>query len=258
MRKWVLQIQDVLETGKLTPGQASKLAGKLQWACQHMFHRVGRATLRPLYDQCRGGNGKIGPGLRAALEWWLAILSEGIVEVKPWRAPTGVPVHLFCDAAGAPQRIAAVLWMDGKVFWADGPPPAEILRLWDMRDDNQIMGLELLSIALGLSTFEHELANRKVIIHSDNTGAECGTRKGRARAFDHCSLVHRMWIHIARLHAAVWVVRVPTDDNIADLPSRHEYALLRALTAEERKPILHDMYFSEVAWAEFNRTSRGL
>ena len=34
------------------------------------------------------------------------------------------------------------------------------------------MGLELLSITLGLQTFKGMLKGRKVVIHSDNTGAE--------------------------------------------------------------------------------------
>ena len=40
------------------------------------------------------------------------------------------------------------------------------------RKDNQIMGLELLAVSLGLGTFESVLAGRKVVIHSDNTGSE--------------------------------------------------------------------------------------
>ena len=45
-------------------------------------------------------------------------------------------------------------------------------------------------------------------------------RRGSARALDHAQLVHSQWHHIARLRAGVFVKRVATDDNIADLPSR--------------------------------------
>ena len=57
------------------------------------------------------------------------------------------------------------------------------------------MGLELLSIALGVSVFAKELEKRKVVIHSDNRGAECGTRKGASRALDHSWLIHQLWAH---------------------------------------------------------------
>jgi len=40
-----------LQGGSLSRGAAQKLAGRLNWAGQRMFHRLGRAMLRPIYDQ---------------------------------------------------------------------------------------------------------------------------------------------------------------------------------------------------------------
>ena len=45
-------------------------------------------------------------------------------------------------------------------------------------------------------------------------------RKGAARAYVHAQLVHAQWLHVAQLHMRVFIKRVATDDNIADLPSR--------------------------------------
>ena len=45
-------------------------------------------------------------------------------------------------------------------------------------------------------------------------------RRGTARASDHAQLVHHQWFHVVRLNASIFVKRVATDDNIADLPSR--------------------------------------
>ena len=253
VRKWLSCILEAIRTGILTPGDASKLAGRLQWACQHMFHRIGRAMLRPLYNQIRGRSGKVYPELMSVLSWWVDILRGGIAELRCWNAPDTSPVHLFCDAAGEPARIAAVVWVDGEVFFTDCPPPPEVTALWKVRADQQIMGLELLSIALGLSVFMDRLKGRKVIIHSDNTGAECCTRKGSAGAFDHCSLIHQMWAQISRNHIYAWVCRVPTDDNIADLPSRQEYCILRANNVKYRAPFLDGAYLRADVWAEFNR-----
>ena len=109
------------------------------------------------------------------------------------------------------------------------------------RKDNQIMGLELLASSLGLCSFAGVLRGRRVIMHSDNTGSEVGRssvrpsfacsccffslpevalRRGTARAWDHAQLVHQQWLHAAKEGLQLWVVRVATDDNIADLPSR--------------------------------------
>ena len=96
------------------------------------------------------------------------------------------------------------------------------------------------SLASGISVFADMIAGRNVIIYSDNTGgvaclathtgfvifvgvgvgAEAATRKGTTKNFDQHSLVHCMWKRFAELRVGVWVLRVPTDDNIADCPSR--------------------------------------
>ena len=44
-------MERALESGVLSPGCAQKLAGRLSWAGQHLFHRVGRAMLRPIFRQ---------------------------------------------------------------------------------------------------------------------------------------------------------------------------------------------------------------
>eukprot|EP00973_Karenia_brevis_P019550 2682340-Karenia_brevis.AAC.1 len=49
-------------------------------------------------------------------------------------------------------------------------PPDDLLACFQQRRDNQIMGLELLSISLGLSVFENFLRDQIVVIHSDNSG----------------------------------------------------------------------------------------
>ena len=38
--------------------------------------------------------------------------------------------------------------------------------------DNQIMGLEIVAVSLGLCTFVDKLRDTKIVIHCDNTGAE--------------------------------------------------------------------------------------
>jgi len=43
---------------------------------------------------------------------------------------------------------------------------------------------------------------------------------------DHAQLVHSQWTQAAQLRLAVHVLRVSTDDNIADLPSREACGLV--------------------------------
>eukprot|EP00973_Karenia_brevis_P090092 12400970-Karenia_brevis.AAC.1 len=131
------------------------------------------------------------------------------------------------------------------------------------------MGLELLAIALAMSTFEYLIENRKVVVHCDNAGEMCtvfscdigGTsmlcvlsggefaiRKGVAKAFDHCQLVHSHWMHAARLNISIFIKRVASKDNVADLPSRKDFALLKAKGAKELWPVFAEEYLSEQGW----------
>ena len=102
---------------------------------------------------------------------------------------------------------------DGKMSYTDCAPPAEVLEQFHTRNDNQIASLEMLAIAYGercapgcvcaapscvrlcsgLATFKAELRGRRVVVHSDNTIAEHGMWKGRARSFDHTAVVHSVW-----------------------------------------------------------------
>ena len=102
-------------------------------------------------------------------------------------------VVLQVDARVSPCHIAAVLFIDDEIHYTDGAPSEAVLSSFKARMDNQITSTEMLSISLGLSTFEKELRGRKVIVYSDNRGAEQATRKGTAREWDHCLLIHEIW-----------------------------------------------------------------
>eukprot|EP00973_Karenia_brevis_P051202 7111778-Karenia_brevis.AAC.1 len=106
-------IQEALSKGFLLPGAASKLAGRLSWASGHMFNRLGRATLRPIYDQASRRDGVICKELQHSLHWWKKILSDGITECREWVKPQGGTAHLFCDASGVEVGLGAVLFIDG-------------------------------------------------------------------------------------------------------------------------------------------------
>ena len=101
--------------------------------------------------------------------------------------------------------------------------------------------LELLGVSMGFCSFERWIRGRKIIVHCDNKGAEVwplglllvlgefrrfsfpvqeSIRRGTARPFDHAQLVHAQWLQAAVLGMGIFVKRVNTEDNIADLPSR--------------------------------------
>ena len=239
VRKWVFLIRQALDDGKLCAGQASKLAGALSWAGQRCFERLGRAMLQPLFSQQHSRRGEVRGPLALALSWWADVLDLRVHQAKPWTRSERPEAHLFADArGGSAPRLAAVLFIDGLAFWTDAPPDDGLLTDLAPRSDSQIMALELLAIALGLATFGERLANRRVVIWSDNVGAEAAVRSGRASAWDHSRIIHSLWYLIARIGCGAWFDRVPSEENVADLPSREKYELLRLLEANFVTPQL--------------------
>ena len=74
--------------------------------------------------------------------------------------------------SGEPPHIAAVTF-DGKSWrFTHMEVPPKVVGSFRRRKDSQIMGLELLAIALSLNTFRDLLMHRSVVVHSDNTGSE--------------------------------------------------------------------------------------
>ena len=50
-----------------------------------------------------------------------------------------------------------------------------------------------------------QIAGRRLVVYSDNTGAEAATRSGSARSFDHACMTHAMWKKLALIGTALWV-----------------------------------------------------
>ena len=131
-----------------------------------MFRKLGRAMLRPIFDQKTRRDGQLNPELRGALQWWIEVLQRRLAERRSWESSKQQPIHLFCDASGSPPHLGAVLLHEEGCFYTHLKPGGELLSMFKPRRDNQIMGLELLSISLGMATFEHLLTGRNVIVHS--------------------------------------------------------------------------------------------
>ena len=184
-KKWAQQLRDAIDSGYLDAGSAQKLAGRLTWATQWLFNKVGRAMIRPIYAQHCSGTGTVSARLLSALKWWLEVLEHGVTEVRPWRLSRSNICRLYVDAASTPACCAAVLCIDGKKLYTSWEPSVEQMRQFKKRRDKQIMTLEILAILGALHTFQDILSHRKVAIYSDNKGAEHSTIKGSAKAFDH-------------------------------------------------------------------------
>ena len=105
LEKCLVVMKAALESdGSLSSGCAQKLAGRLQWACQYLFHRLGRAMIRPIYRQIANRNSRVNSDLQVALEWWCDVICEDIAEERFWELPEAPVAHLFVDASGNSSR----------------------------------------------------------------------------------------------------------------------------------------------------------
>jgi len=76
--KWLAKIDKAISTDSLSPGDASKLSGALQWGSQFAFKRLGRAMNRPLFKKGHQWHPRLDDEMRLALRWWREVLSLGI------------------------------------------------------------------------------------------------------------------------------------------------------------------------------------
>ena len=65
--KWLQTIDEALISQLMDSGTAPKLSGRLMWATQLLFDRVGRAMVKPLFVQKVSRDGRVGPRLRRAI-----------------------------------------------------------------------------------------------------------------------------------------------------------------------------------------------
>ena len=246
---WACVLEEALANGRHPAGDAAKMAGRLNFATQQTFRRLGRAMVRPFYCQQYSplAGGRIGPMLRLSMRWWSHVLRLCICE-RVRLDSKEEPLKIFCDARGYPPRIAAVFVHGNDVWYTDWVPPSSLIDPLMPRKDNQIMTQEILAIVIALHTFLPYLKSRRVIVYTDNAGGEGALRKGTTEAWDHNLLVHGVWLLAAKARIGLWVERVPTDDNISDDPSREAYALLESIGANWCEPVVPPHLWEPEQW----------
>ena len=147
-------------------------------------------------------------------------------------------VVLLCDASGNNAHLAAVLVTKAGAQYVDMPTPAEWRQWFVERKDKQIFGLETLAVVLGMESFREQLRGKHVTIYTDNVGVQGALTRGSTKEPDHNEMVHLIWRRITCDQVGVWFDRVPTDDNIADGPTRRWTEALDSICAERRHAIL--------------------
>ena len=243
--QWLDIIQGAIDKHQLSAGTAGKLVGKLGFGTQFAFGKRGRAMLRPIYRQqyapLKGGF--TSELLISALRWWRRFLYTNPVTRVRHDSHDRDVAHVFTDAAGETRRICAMVFSDNQWHACDMQLTDEFLNIFSVRNDEQILGLELVAVLLAIHTFSDLLADKAVFFHIDNESSVHILRNGAARAEDHNLLSYSFWTSLCDENINGWLEWVPSHLNIADGPTRCSWEIYDVLRARVRPAILDQAVF---------------
>ena len=252
-KKLVTLISQVLESGYLSHAAARSLFGKARYTCCPCFGRVGIALLHPLQDVGRCAKIARGSPLATALlalRQIIAVLPPVSIPISPVRLD--LPLLVWTDASSPSTRdgrLGVVIFCPyrGKYWYTSVRAPSHIMCLFSFLEKKKtyICQLELLAVVVALLTFPDLFAGRLVHIFVDNEAAKSNLISGYSPHPDSARLVHEYHVQVAHLTCYPWLSFVYSQDNIADLPSRASFQLLRRLKAVRRDAVLPSLH----SWA---------
>ena len=244
------EFRAAFQKGVLTPHQASRLRGKLFFCLSAAFAMIGRAATLPLVQrQYRDTSHEFLPGseLHHCLLFFEALLPALPPLVFPVVADPTLPLIVYTDASFYRAKrgrgecssdrsrlrgaLGAVVYdpVSRKVAFSAADPPWDLL-LSSWRDDRRtyIAELETLAAISVYSTYPDLIQGRRVLHFIDNTVALSALVHGYSGKPDLAKSVNVFYLQMLAFRASVYFDYVPSKANIADLPSRRMFTLLRS------------------------------
>ena len=251
--------------GTMRPHEASSLRGKIFFVLSAAFAQVGRAATLPLVQrQYRDTHSSFEPGseLHHSLLFFEALLPRLPPLKVSLHPPSLPPLTVYTDASFYRRRasahartvlshlstqpsgvcpadlrdtlggdLGAVVYdpVDGTARYAYAAPPwRALLRSWSSHHKTFIAQLETLAALSVYSTYPDLFVGRTVNHWIDNTVALSALVHGYSGKPDLAKMVNIFYLQLAGLRASVYLDYVPSKENIADLPSRRQFDVLRA------------------------------
>ena len=132
-------LECILASGELSPGQADKMRGRLGFAQSLMFGKLGRVQLHPFsnrqYSSALRGTHAINAELMDVIPWWIHVLRS--VSPRCTMTPGPRPVLIYTDASGC-GHLGVIAYVGGEthVFSSHAPE-------WVMKSKCDIYDLEM-------------------------------------------------------------------------------------------------------------------
>lgn len=207
---------------------SSKMAGKLSFACEALYGRVGRGYVRTLIRQSRGfqvDTASVDNALAALIELFtIRSVPKDLVDELHSDSP---PVVCYSDASGD-GRLGIFIpsmfnvpgcWGTIKVPYSEGI---------------HINMLEFLAAAITVDVAARRFCGKLIILFTDNTTVEYLVHKGSSSSQIMNEAVAKFWIHLA--FSGVYhllTFHVPSTSNPADPISRDTFSVSWLLGSEQ-------------------------
>ena len=227
-QKLLKQIEEILRQMRLSPEEAAELAGRLQFAQAAFFGKVGRAYLHPMYRRIynRQPSIKLNNRLKKALEWWKRVLKNTefqrkipLKELRPVIVYTDAIVgHLGANLIDPENSIKEEISLP--VSQADLDLCEKIAEEDVKKETEQIQLHETLAVDKAMDKWADRLKGRFVIWFVDNESLQGAWVKGHSSSNLYTGLIESLWEKTAKLSMNLWIERVCSKDNPADIPSR--------------------------------------
>lgn len=236
----------ILETGCLTPSLAASLLGKFGFLCSTLFGKLGRCCTAAIRERqyASSADTSLTLPIRQCL-----YLKRHLLYVSPPRqfrfGSCQPPLLLYTDASDVPERDDRFIVGGVLVDPQRGPaleyfswvvPPA-VVSSW-LPKKSYMGQLEIFAGPVALATWASQLRHRDVLHFVDNDAAAACLVKGYSPKLDSSALVGEHWSHAADAAVNLYIDRVESKSNIADGPSRQDFALMETLRARPCSPVV--------------------
>ena len=240
------EIDSIMSSGILPPGQAGKLRGKLMFGASQLWGKVGRAFLRALSERqySNFSSVKVNSAISRSLVEWKFLLESG--PPRPIEAVEDklVDAVVFTDGSFPDGKEGAPLkpWIGGVIFIRGSRPvqfgcevKKDLIDEWIPRK-SQIAMVELFATIAALETFKSQLEGSSTLLFVDSEPVQGALVKGYSAREDMCELVSVFWRCALVLKTNLYIDRISTDANPADHPSRNRMEVGESLGWIEVEP----------------------
>ena len=222
--RWCQEIREFLKRRSISSPELEKLIGKLGFSQTNLFGKFARTQLRPLYKKFYAKNfsAKLSLSEARTLQWWAHVLSSLHPRIpRPSNCPPDLVI--YTDAALLSRRLAAIIISTGQSgikadLLAVSQTPSSWFKLFHKR--NPIIGMELMAPLAILWTAQSLLMGKRINLYIDNDTASNTLIRGDCADPFLSSMIKAFWRLAEKLQLDIWVGRVGSPVNPADLPTR--------------------------------------